>query len=95
METCHGNGTTHCCWINGTQCPWLEENTVEGRRWVCGLYRTSGTWGRVYATPEYQNTAAAAMFSSGWPGFGCGDWPQNIPDQTASPSGKCCYQAVN
>ncbi len=89
---CTGNNMDHCCWINGAVCPYLEENTVEGRRWACGLLRELGSWEAVYASNEYQTTDAAAMFVDVWPGFGCGDWPQNIPDVITSPSGNCCWQ---
>jgi len=95
---CHGNGDLHCCWIAGVVCPHLEEGTVEGRRWVCGLLRVHETWEAVYETAEYQATDAAAMFAAatdGWFGYGCGDFPQNIPQAMASPSGKCCWQEVS
>jgi len=83
--SCSGNGEKHCCWIGGVLCPHLEEDTVEGRRWTCSLYRALGSWEAVYASDEYQTTDAAAWFAGG-------DWPQNIPEALASPSGKCCWQ---
>ncbi len=92
MAVCTGNSTEHCCWINGVVCPYLEENTVEGRRWACGLLRKLGSWEAVYDSSEYQTSDAAAMFTAVWPGFGCGDWPQDIPGVLASPSGNCCWQ---
>jgi hypothetical protein len=89
---CHGNSPTHCCWIGGQVCPHLEEDTVEGRRWACGLYRRYESWDAVYDSPEYAATDAAVSFAVNHPGYGCGDWPQNIPEAAASVSGKCCWQ---
>lgn len=91
MPICHGNGSDHCCWINGKVCPHLEENTVPGRRWACGLLRVHGDWETVYQTPEYQATDAATWFASSHPGYGCGDWPQNIPPVIQGGVGLCCW----
>jgi len=95
MIICNGNNDYHCCWIAGQVCPHLEEGTVAGRRWACGLYREHGSWEKVYASAEYRATAAAASFKVHHPGYGCGDWPQNIPEAIESVSGKCCWQEVN
>jgi hypothetical protein len=92
---CHGNNDFHCCWINGQVCLHLEERTVEGRRWACGLLRELGTWDAVYQDPRYQATTAARSFQEHHPGYGCGDWPQNLPDVMANGSGLCCYQAAS
>ena len=90
---CHGDGGDHCCYINGTTCPFLEEGTVEGRRWACGLLRELGTWQAVYADRRWSGSDIAAWFNQRYPGFGCGDWPQNVMDITAQhPNvGLCCY----
>ena len=89
---CHGNGVDHCCLIKGTVCSYLEENTVAGRRWACGLFRRHETWDNVYASVEYQDTDAARWFADHYPGYGCGDWPQNIPEVMETPGlGRCCY----
>ena len=93
--TCTGLGDRHCCWIAGVECPHLEENTVEGRRWVCGLLRRLGSWDDAYLSPEYLDTMAAASFAVHHPGYGCGDWPQNIPEAMTDVSGKCCWQEVS
>lgn len=53
-SACHGNGDDHCCYVEGKVCPFLEENTVEGRRWVCGLLRELGSWEAVHADPRYK-----------------------------------------
>jgi hypothetical protein len=53
-KKCHGNGEEHCCWLgDGGLCPYLEENTVEGRRWACGLRRELRSWKKVHADPRY------------------------------------------
>lgn len=68
---CHGNGADHCCYVNGQVCPFLEENTVPGRRWACGLLRELGSWDAVHADPRYQPIQAV------WDQVGiisCGDW---------------------
>lgn len=51
---CCGNGNDHCCYVKGSPCKYLEENTVEGRRWACGLRRKYGNWDDVIASIEYQ-----------------------------------------
>ena len=91
---CHGNGPDHCCWTSEGLCPFLEENTVPGRRWACGLYRKLGSWEAVYADPRYQSSAVATWFAEILPGLGCGGWPQDIPAAMMSVSGKCCWQEV-
>lgn len=97
MDRCHGNGPDHCCTIQGVTCPYLEEGTVKGRRWACGLLRELGSWEAVYTDPRYQASAAAAYFADRHPGYGCGDWPQNIPGLLAevgiriAPAAVCCW----
>lgn len=70
---CLGSADDHCCYVNGKLCEHLEENTVEGRRWACGLYRVHQSWEAVYLAPEYPAVRAALR------GVGikvdCGDWP--------------------
>ena len=51
---CHGNGPDHCCYLGDQICPWLQEFTMPGRRWVCGLLVEYGTWETMNASPEYQ-----------------------------------------
>ena len=69
---CMGNRDDHCCWIKGVACPHLEENTVEGRRWACGLRRVLGNWDDVIVSPEYL-ADVAGKFSH--PDMNCKDWP--------------------
>lgn len=90
---CHGNGADHCCWIDGKACSYLEEYTVPGRRWACGLLRELGSWSALYADPRYQGTEAAAWLALHYPGYGCGDYPQNIPEAMSTPGiGLCCFK---
>jgi hypothetical protein len=53
MPLCHGNTAEHCCSFWGVICPYVEENTVPGRRWACGLLRELGTWAQVERDPRY------------------------------------------
>ena len=77
---CAGNSETHCCWLEGQECRYVEENTVPGRRWACGLMRRYGSWGAVLASPEYH--ADVAPILAPW-GYTCKDWP-------AEPAGSVC-----
>ena len=55
MSECHGNADEHCCFVGEHGlCDYLEENTVPGRRWACGLLRKYGTWDAVNHSPEYR-----------------------------------------
>jgi hypothetical protein len=79
---CYGNKDSHCCSINGSDCPHLEENTVEGRRWVCGLRRKLGDWDKVLVSPEYLADVAGKFRH---PDTNCRDWP----DGTGANSANC------
>lgn len=81
--TCHGNGLEHCCYVAGEVCPFLEEDTVPGRKWVCGLRRELGSWEAVHADPRY------APIQSVWDEVGissCGDWGPG--------TGQCCFSGA-
>lgn len=75
-------GDEHCCWIDGIVCPYLEENTVEGRRWSCGLYvreeletdTRREVWDKVTATSEWQTNLKTCYDRLGV--ASCGDWPK-------------------
>lgn len=77
---CHGNAEDHCCWFQGRVCEFLEENTVPGRRWACGLFRELGSWDAVHADPRYEPVKVRMSTLSFAPAL-CGDWP---------PPGKVC-----
>lgn len=74
---CHGNGDDHCCWFNGEVCQFLEENTVPGRRWACGLHRKYGGWEGALASPEYiQHVQIKYDTIPQLQGLNCRDWPR-------------------
>jgi hypothetical protein len=74
-----------CCWVDGVRCPHVEEGTVPGRLAACGLFRELGSWQAVHIDPRYVRDVKP-MFDRLYPGFGCGDYPQNIP----ATRGQCC-----
>lgn len=103
--SCHGNGATHCCNVDGSVCPFLEEHTVPGRRWVCGLRRELGTWEAVDADPRWQQVVGRSFLdpTRGSETFTCGSWPWALGDDvldelrangTGAP-GLCCFGDVN
>jgi hypothetical protein len=79
---CRGNSNDHCCWVAGKVCDFLEENTVEGRRWACGLRRELGDWDAVLASDRYQKDIAPTFEPMG---VNCRDWPSIT-------SGQVCHE---
>lgn len=73
MPRCSGNTADHCCYVDGGVCRFLEENTVAGRRWVCGLLRQLGSWKAVHESAEYQKHVQPMWDRLG--GDSCGDYP--------------------
>lgn len=73
---CSGNTEQHCCELNGRVCHFLEENTVEGRRWACGLYRELGNWQKVHIDPRYIKTVKPEIDKTPLVGLNCGEWPR-------------------
>lgn len=71
-QSCHGNGPDHCCMVAGQVCPFLEMDTVPGRRWVCGLRRKLGSWGAVHRDPGYLQHVKPAWDRAGVKD--CGDF---------------------
>jgi hypothetical protein len=90
MSRCHGNDE-HCCVYRGVDCPFLEENTVEGRRWACALYRELQDWDLVILDKRYLDEVQPLYESIGKPDWNCRDYPQNIPEVMAQFGGKCCW----
>lgn len=78
---CHGNQIDHCCYVRGVRCPFLEEDTVVGRRWVCGLRRELGSWDAVHADRRYLEHVQPAWDEVGIES--CGAWGPG--------SGQCCF----
>ena len=99
---CHGNGgnsdgNEHCCYVNGQVCRFLEVDTVPGRKYACGILRTTKkaiplettkqSWDRVRVDPEYGEIKTAFQ-SSGT--MLCGDFLGTwLPDGTIE--GQCCF----
>jgi hypothetical protein len=74
MAICHGNTEKHCCNLgSGGVCPYLEENTVPGRRWACGLMREYGNWDDVLASDAYKWDVAVWLEPKG---IDCKSWPK-------------------
>jgi len=94
---CHGNGPDHCCSLGQYGvCQYLEENTVEGRRWACGLLRELGAWSRVHVDGRYLRDVKPKLDELGV--VDCGDWPQNVPELfrqleagTINRAALCCW----
>lgn len=72
--TCAGLTEDHCCYLgrHGV-CPYLEEGTIPGRRWACGLRRELGSWDAVHADDRYLTTVRPCWDEVGM--VDCGDWP--------------------
>lgn len=73
---CLGNGDRHCCYVRGKRCPNLEEGTVEGRKWACGLRRELGDWDLVMEDPRYIGDQWVAI---GLPFDYCKTFPESAP----------------
>jgi len=72
---CHGLGADHCCYVDGAPCRFLEEGTVPGRRWACGLRRELGSWERVHADPRYRAHVQPMWDRLGDGSGSCGGYP--------------------
>lgn len=84
---CTGRGAAdgnHCCYVAGQRCRFLEENTVPGRRWVCGLRREFGSWDAVNASDDYRPVGEY------WQSIG---QPFNYCQTYQPPEGICCREA--
>ena len=76
--SCSGNTDEHCCTFRfGGDCKYIEENTVPGRRWACGLMRELGDWDKVITSDRYRKDVEPK-----WRGtyltrvdLNCRDWP--------------------
>lgn len=81
MPACDGNEADHCCYF-GEVCQFLEENTVPGRRWACGLRRVYGSWEAAEASQEFQEIVLPKAISVGLgESYLCSAWP---------PAGETC-----
>jgi len=68
---CNGNSQDHCCYVQGKPCKYVEKNTVEGRKWACGLRRELGDWDLVLEDPRYKKDVQPKLQL----GINCRDWP--------------------
>ena len=84
MAICHGIGKDHCCWMAGKPCIHLEEDTVPGRKWACGLRRKYGDWDKVLSSEEYLLTVEPHF---GPQGVNCRDWPDLAEGQSCNECG--------
>jgi hypothetical protein len=57
-------------------CQYLEEYTVPGRRWACGLYRQHGDWQKVHIDPRYLANVKPYWDTTELAGQECGEWPR-------------------
>ena len=73
---CSGNEEDHCCYLQGEVCQFLEENTVPGRRWACGLLKSYETWEAVYETTYYKTLVKPKLDNMFNTSVDCGDWPR-------------------
>jgi hypothetical protein len=65
----------HCCYLGQAGvCPHLEENTVPGRSWACGLLVRLGSWAVVHEAPQYVRDVRP-FWDSFRPDLDCGTWP--------------------
>ena len=91
MVVCTGRGNDgdHCCWIAGEICEFLF--TDRGGTPRCSVW---GEWD----TDKYRNSPVGRSLAEHHPGYTCQDWPQNIPEVMAVPSGPfalCCWGRGN
>ena len=85
-ECTGGSVEEHCCWYTNSEgekenCQWLERGT-NGRNWSCGLRAELGSWERVYEDIRYIESRVVREVVEQYPGYGCGDWPNLIPEIT-------------
>jgi hypothetical protein len=74
----------HCCWLRGEPCRFLEEDTVPGRRWACGLLRELNSWGAVSADSRWIEHVKPTLDGLGI--SSCDDFPR--PGETCATCGQ-------
>ena len=92
MPVCTGQGdgpARHCCWIDGKICYYLTHDGTGLPR--CSLLVELGTWDKVHKDRRWKRSIVGLWFKARYPGYGCGDWPQNIPEAMAAGRGLCCW----
>lgn len=93
---CNGRGAngTHCCIIRNQVCEFLVFEDTLPR---CSLH---DQWGDLHDNTEWADAPVGRWFAEKYPGFDCGDWPQDIPKVkaqavTAGPFFECCWGRGN
>lgn len=94
MTVCTGRGARgdHCCYIDGKVCFYYDDG--------CSVLAKLGSWDAVHADKNWKRSKVGQYFAETYPGYGCGDWPQNIPEVMAKadvtgPFGPCCWGRGN
>lgn len=84
MLPCSGNTKDHCCYFAGKVCPYLEENTLPNRHWVCGLMREHQDWDKVLSDDRYRKDVVPLWEKCIWPfyteKYNCKNWPTESCD---------------
>ncbi len=95
---CNGRGGDggHCCWIDGKVCEFLF--TDRGGTPRCSIFDQFS--GDSHPSQEWLDAPVGQWFAETYPGYHCGDWPQNIPEVMAKadvtgPFGLCCWGRGN
>ena len=89
---CSGQGDTdggHCCWVAGEVCELLD---VTGPVPRCSLLVELGSWDKVHKDRRWKRAPVGLWMKDAYPGYGCGDWPQNIPAVMEAGIGLCCWR---
>ena len=99
MPVCTGQGAngSHCCYIGGQVCYYLDDSEPTPR---CSLLVELGSWDKVHKDRRWKRSVVGVWFKDRYPGYGCGDWPQNIPEvmndePDAGPFYACCWGRGN
>ena len=73
--------TGNCCTdLEGRRCPFLTDEML------CQLFVEHGSWDEACSDAGWV-AEVGPIFARRWPGYHCGDWPQNIPTVRVG----CCY----
>ncbi len=73
MSRC-GTSLSHCCWIAGEQCPYVEASARPDFYYDCALRKREPDWDAVHASPEYREIVKPKLEAAGVT-VDCGDWP--------------------
>ena len=74
----------HCCHTPVGVCQFLDR--IEMR---CTLRTDLGSWEAVHSSSSYRASPIGLYFAMNYPGFGCGDFPQNLDVPVG---GRCCWE---